>query len=206
MTHTYSYQETFNLPQKACNEDPFTTKPGSLTIVDLSDALIDAPSACSLFDMCLALFFEGSPKQSKIVALDEAHKFLTRSDASEALTTSLLQMVREQRHKGARVVISTQEPTVSPKLLDLCTMTFVHRFGSPAWLEVLKRHVAGAAEQNLMGDIARLSVGEALLFAPLAALHVEDGKPALMGTRYAHILTRKRLTSDGGRSVMASDA
>ena len=64
--------------------------------------------------------------------------------ASEVFTQSLLTVIREQRHKGARVIIATQEPTISPKLLDLCSMTFVHRFTSPEWLETLKKHLAAA--------------------------------------------------------------
>jgi hypothetical protein len=49
-----------------------------------------------------------------------------------------LKAVREQRHKGARIIVATQEPTISPKFLDLCSMTIVHAFDSPDWFKALK--------------------------------------------------------------------
>src|SRR6516165_6018968 len=36
--------------------DIFAHKPGSLTIVDLTDPFVDAATACVLFEICLALF------------------------------------------------------------------------------------------------------------------------------------------------------
>lgn len=73
---------------------------------------------------------------------------MNRSPAADIFTDNLLTVIREQRHKGTRIVISTQEPTISPRLLDLCTMTFVHRFTSPEWLKVLREHLAGASTGN----------------------------------------------------------
>ena len=68
---------------------------------------------------------------------------MTTSVASEHFTESLLQLIRQQRHLASRIIIATQEPTISPKLLDLCTFTIVHRFSSPSWLETLRKHIAG---------------------------------------------------------------
>jgi len=101
--------------------------------------------ACLLFNICLSIFLERSAKCGKVIALDEAHKYITDSPESQTLTESLLQTIRLQRHLGTRVIISTQEPTVSPKLLDLCSVTIVHRFTSPAWLMTLKEHLAGVS-------------------------------------------------------------
>lgn len=84
----------------------------------------------------------------RIVALDEAHKYMNDSGEASTLTEQLLATIRLQRHLGARVVISTQEPTVSPRLLDLCSVTVVHRFTSPEWLRTLRRHLAGAEETS----------------------------------------------------------
>jgi hypothetical protein len=94
--------------------------------------------------MCLSLFLEQSTSIGRVVALDEAHKYMTDSAECQALTESLLSTIRLQRHLATRIIISTQEPTISPKLLDLCSVTIVHRFTSPDWLETLKRHLAGA--------------------------------------------------------------
>lgn len=49
-------------------------QPGSLTIVDLSDPLVDESAACALFNICLDLFLENRGDVGRIVALDEAHK------------------------------------------------------------------------------------------------------------------------------------
>ncbi|KAK8074951.1 hypothetical protein PG997_009614 [Apiospora hydei] len=118
---------------------------GQLTIVDLSCPCVTAEMACSLFNICLSLFLEQPSSIGRVVALDEAHKYMSESAEAQTLTNSLLSTIRLQRHLGARVFISTQEPTISPKLLDLCSITIVHHFQSPDWLRVLKGHLAGVS-------------------------------------------------------------
>ena len=172
--------------------------------------------ACSLFNICLSIFLEQDPSIGRIVALDEAHKvssfwsqqgglnvllnscqYMNTSSEATVFTNTLLATVRLQRHLGVRVIISTQEPTISPALLDLSSVTIVHRFTSPDWLRILKAHVAPAASQllssiideeadgqykptrrdqpsgneiarGIFSDIVSLGTGEALLFAPNA--------------------------------------
>ncbi|KAK0753641.1 hypothetical protein B0T18DRAFT_313836 [Schizothecium vesticola] len=119
---------------------------GLLTIVDLSCPCVTSEMACSLFNICLSLFLEqSSANVGRIIALDEAHKYMNDSPECQTLTESMLATIRLQRHLGARVVVSTQEPTISPKLLDLCSVTVVHRFTSPDWLEALRKHLAGVS-------------------------------------------------------------
>ncbi|KAI3399517.1 hypothetical protein diail_6539 [Diaporthe ilicicola] len=131
---------------------------GQLTIVDLSCPCVTPEGACSLFNICLSLFLEqDAHRVGRVVALDEAHKYMNESSEASALTEQLLATIRLQRHLGARVVISTQEPTVSPRLLDLCSITVVHRFTSPEWLRALRRHLAGAEET--VGMLARAAGG-----------------------------------------------
>ncbi|EFZ01563.1 AAA-like domain protein [Metarhizium robertsii] len=172
-------------------------KAGQLTIVDLSCPCVTAESACSLFNICLNLFLEQpSDDIGRVIALDEAHKYMTESAESQTLTDSLLSTIRLQRHLGARIVIATQEPTISPKLLDLCSVTVVHRFTSPNWLDSLKNHLAGAtagwktategegesgkssAESmaELLSRIVSLRQGEALLFCPSGIVGVKTPK------------------------------
>ncbi|KAF9892011.1 hypothetical protein FE257_002975 [Aspergillus nanangensis] len=206
--------------------------PGRLTIVDLSCPCISPDTACSLFNICLGIFLEQDSDVGRVVALDEAHKYITQSDESRSFTETLLSVVRLQRHLAARVIISTQEPTISPTLLSLCSVTIVHRFTSPEWLRMLHRHLAAAAEDpfakksdgdgrtrtnNTIGDqvslfnrIVRLKVGEALLFAPSAVVGVlggrtsgDDGRPLRLGSEYLVVRIRARITSDGGKSVLS---
>lgn len=222
-------------PQVSGND--WTPKPAQLTIVDLSCPCVTAETACSLFNICLSLFLEQSSSVGRIIALDEAHKYMNESAEAGTLTEQLLATIRLQRHLGTRVVISTQEPTVSPKLLDLCSVTVVHRFTSPAWLEALKKHLAGAsaaarlmekleegggdgaarpadalyvegggqnAAMAVFAQIVRLRVGEALLFAPSAVLGLDEASRARkLNQGFLKIRVRKRVTDDGGRSIMA---
>ncbi|RSL41529.1 hypothetical protein CEP54_015790 [Fusarium duplospermum] len=116
---------------------------GQLTVVDLSCPCVTPEMTSSLFNVCLGLFLEQETNLGRVVALDESHKYMTDNVESQALIESLLSTIRLQRHLGVRVIISTQEPTISTRLLDLCSITVVHRFTSPAWLQVLKRHLAG---------------------------------------------------------------
>ncbi|KAK7731084.1 hypothetical protein SLS53_008802 [Cytospora paraplurivora] len=134
----------------------WTPRAGQLTIVDLSCPCVTAEGACSLFNICLSLFLEqDSTHVGRIIALDEAHKYMNESGEASALTELLLSTIRLQRHLGARVIISTQEPTVSPKLLDLCSATIVHRFTSPEWLRALQKHLAGVSEASRLLEQAQ---------------------------------------------------
>jgi hypothetical protein len=140
------------------------------------------------------------------------------------LTNTLLSSIRLQRHLGTRVFISTQEPTISPKLLDLCSITIVHRFSSPDWLRCLRSHLAALDHEDedngqrvnvraVFNKIVRLQVGEALLFAPSAIVGIEKGgedgdfideiRVKKLGVEYLRIKIRARITADGGKSVFA---
>ncbi|ODA79664.1 hypothetical protein RJ55_05258 [Drechmeria coniospora] len=178
----------------ASRGNDWTPMAGQLTIIDLSCPCVTAETACALFNICLSLFLEQKADIGRVVALDEAHKYMTDSAECATLTETLLATIRLQRHLAARVIISTQEPTISPKLLDLCSITIVHRFSSPDWLRSLKGHLAGAsaigpgstgdgeqtrtiyhdATSELFSQIVALRTGEALLFASSAILAVSE--------------------------------
>ncbi|KAJ5394234.1 uncharacterized protein N7487_011875 [Penicillium crustosum] len=205
----------------------WTPRPSQLTIVDLSCPCISSDTACSLFNICLGIFLEQNTDVGRIVALDEAHKYMDSSVEARSFTESLLSAVRLQRHLGVRIVISTQEPTISTALLGLCSITVVHRFSSPEWLRVLKHHIAAVAigedvsressthkecrsvsQKSLFDRIVRLRVGEALLFSPSAVIGTPagsdmDGIVQKLGPGFLEVRVRSRLTEDGGRSVMA---
>ncbi|RYC58319.1 hypothetical protein CHU98_g7893 [Xylaria longipes] len=121
-------------------------KAGELLIVDLSCPCVTTSMACALFNICLSIFLAQDSSLGRIIALDEAHRYMGETSDCEVLANSLLAAIRFQRHLGARIVISTQEPTISPKLLDLCSITIVHRFSSPDWLNVLTQHLAGISK------------------------------------------------------------
>ncbi|RYP07738.1 hypothetical protein DL765_009030 [Monosporascus sp. GIB2] len=168
----------------------WTPKSGQLTIVDLSCPCVTAETACSLFNICLSLFIEQEASVGRIVALDEAHKYMNESAEAGTLTEQLLATIRLQRHLGARVVISTQEPTVSPKLLDLCSMTIVHRFTSPDWLHALQRHLAGISIVSRLREKTNGTDDEAgRLSDTFKELSIKDADPAT--AMFAHIVQLK---------------
>jgi hypothetical protein len=49
-------------------------KPGTVTIVDLTDPFINTSSACALFDIALSLYLDKDIPSGKLLVLDEAHK------------------------------------------------------------------------------------------------------------------------------------
>jgi len=214
----------------------WSIRAGTLIIVDLSCPCVTSEGACALFNMCLSLFLEQKNTVGRVIALDEAHKYMNSATEATTLTQTLLSSIRLQRHLGTRVFISTQEPTISPALLDLCSITIVHRFSSPEWLRCLRQHLAALDKDNLdldiesdgkerkpngqkeiFGQIVKLRVGEALLFAPSAIIGVEKKDAVVgqarfgeevetrrLGVGYLKIKIRARLTTDGGKSVMAN--
>ena len=137
---------------------------------------------------------------------------------AKTLNESLLQTIRLQRHFGARVVISTQEPTLLTDLIALCSITVIHRFSSPEWFAAIKRHIPIDVKErdDLMRMIESLKTGTALVYAPNAVLGWKrqvgengeeeyNGKGGLVkGTgKMIRVSMRKRITSDGGQSVLA---
>ena len=156
---------------------------------------------------------------------------MNASAEAETLTNTLLSTVRLQRHLGMRIIIATQEPTISPKLLDLCSVTIVHRFTSPDWMCTLRQHLAGAslsidsntkdsddvaggksgAAKDLFNQVVRLKVGQALLFSPSAIVGWEIeakgwqiSSVKRLAAGFLKVQIRSRITDDGGKSVMAA--
>jgi hypothetical protein len=145
--------------------------------------------------------------------LDEAHKYLTNSDANR-FTKSICSIIRQQRHLAARVIVSTQEPTVVPaSVLDLLSWIICHRFSSPSWVTHLKNHIC--VEEEAEEDkkkvvewgkrVMMLRTGEAILYSAASLFATANGETAPLGTGYAIIMTRPRLTSDGGASLLATE-
>ncbi|KAI5124859.1 hypothetical protein M0805_007292 [Coniferiporia weirii] len=179
---------------------------GQLTIVDLSDPFIDPASACGIFEVVTRLFVRARVDTGKVIVVDEAHKYLSTNHGSSGLTKSLLTLIREQRHKGMRVIISTQEPTVVPPvLIDLCTVTVLHRFSSPSWYEHILKHVSADLGSDAFDRVVKLQTGEAIVLAP-SGLYAYTGAfentVGQYGRRYLHVRMRGRVTKDGGASIL----
>ncbi|PVF93461.1 hypothetical protein CPB86DRAFT_801212 [Serendipita vermifera] len=205
-------------------------KAGRLITIDLSDPFVNGTTATMLFDICLGMFIEWKVSVGKLIGtpfvsfsfllvsletvLDEAHKYLTNSDANQ-FTKKISSIIRQQRHLAARVVISTQEPTVVPaSVLGLLSWIICHRFSSPAWVKHLHGHIC----VNDKKDDAEKKKGQYhyyydededefqmnLSFSPASLFVSKSGQLATLSTGYASIMTRARLTKDGGASIFAT--
>lgn len=197
-----------------------TFNSGEITIIDLSDPFLTPSTACILFKLGLEQFLQ-SPAAGKMVVLDEAHKvhrtpllelsptnppkYMHDTPGSKILTDYLTRVIRLQRHQGARIVISTQEPTIATELIALCSVTIMHRFTSPTWYAALRRHIHAVDDDKaVMQRIESLETGEALVYAPSAVLGFDGGGGVVRATgRLLKVDVRKRVTLDGGASIMA---
>lgn len=149
------------------------------------------------------------------LVLDEAHKYLTNADANR-FTKTICSIIRQQRHLAARVIVSTQEPTVVPaSVLDLLSWVVCHRFSSPSWVKHLRHHLCVEEAENKADDdlpvpsdwgqrVMALRTGEALLYSPGSLFLSQRGRLATLSSGYAVIKTRPRLTRDGGASLLAT--
>ncbi|KAB5592355.1 hypothetical protein CTheo_4179 [Ceratobasidium theobromae] len=191
---------------------------GQLTVIDLSDPFIDPASAAGLFDIILRLFVRADVGTGKVCVVDEAHKYLSTENgkgATSELTQSLLSLIRQQRHLAMRIIISTQEPTVLPPvLIDLCSCLIMHRFSSKRWYDHLLSHIAADMPDDAFAQLVSLKTGQALVISPACIAAFAPLNPPTSGSaapkktvaqlsrRYLIIKTRKRLTNDGGASIM----
>ncbi|KAH8732413.1 hypothetical protein GQ44DRAFT_754941 [Phaeosphaeriaceae sp. PMI808] len=206
--------ESFLDVDDGCFEPQF--RPGEITIMDMSCPFVDANTACILFKIGLQRYLQ-SKGTGKIIVLDEAHKvfnlntserllLVLTSHSAKSLTETLLQTIRLQRHHGARVVISTQEPTLLTDLIALCSITVIHRFSSPEWFSAIKRHIPVTTEDrdSLLQRIESLTTGTAIVYSPNAVIGCDDDGNLIKGTsRMIKVSIRKRVTSDGGQSMLA---
>jgi hypothetical protein len=136
---------------------------------------------------------------------------MTESPSAKELVETFLSIIQQQRHFGVRTVICTQEPTVSPKLIELSSIIVIHQFTSPEWYKVIQKHVpmdireVGSNKdsiQSSLRQIASLQTGDAIIFAPSAYLMGE--KDMVLDTRHRtfRMLIRRRVTWDGGQTVV----
>ncbi len=172
-------------------------RPGRMIIVDLRDDLIEKDEALGLFVVLMEIFAaaaDGEERFNKLVVFDEAHKYIESPD----LVASLVESVREMRHKGMSVLVASQDPPSVPlALIELSDHVILHRFNSPGWLKHLQK--ANTALAGLTSaKMNALTPGEAYIWAGKAT------DPAF--TRGAvKVSLRPRITRHGGGTRTAVD-
>eukprot|EP01035_Chromulina_nebulosa_P029882 gene29882-39661_t len=75
---------------------------GMLVIADLTDPLLSPDEANGIFEVLLEQFRALGLPGGKLVALDEAHKFMSAASRSEGLSSAIVDTVRLMRHEGIR--------------------------------------------------------------------------------------------------------
>lgn len=177
---------------------------GTLVVCDLTDPMLSADEANGIFQVMLEQFrIKSLHGCGKVVAFDEAHKYLTTGGGStqkDELAGSILNTVRLMRHEGIRVLISTQSPLALPsELLELVTVTAAHHFQSSDWYQYLSSKIPMPIDG--FEAIKKLETGEALVVStktraklPICASCDGDNSTWLL------LRVRYRITADYGSS------
>lgn len=193
-------------------------QPGTVVVADLSDPLMDQVDANRIFQVLVSLFRKAPLACGKLLVFDEAHKYLSRE--AGALCDNVVMLVRQMRHYGLRVFVSTQSPEVlSRELIELSSFVVLHRFSSPDWFHHLGRLMPLPARAQWL--LPTLPTGEALVYAagakvlrPHARAMITEKPGDMLATgdedgggpprhHLFRVLVRKRATEDYGSSVLS---
>ena len=171
---------------------------GRMVVVDLTDPMMSPADANGVFQVLLETFrFKRIPRAGKLVAFDEAHRYMGLHGESDALAQQITDCARLMRHEGMRLVISTQSPKAMPEeLLELTTVLISHRFQSNDWHTYLAKKVP--LPEGSFERIRSLAPGEALVYSACPSLTAQDGMGR--GAEVMRVQVRKRLTADRGAS------
>lgn len=170
-------------------------QPGRLIIVDLRDEFLDKDEALGIFVILLNIFssvkeFQGI-RFNKFIVFDEAHKYMD----NKSLTSIIVTMIREMRHKGVSIMIASQDPPSLPnEIIELSSVIFLHKFNSPNWLNHIKRSIT-QLEILSPQDMNNLNPGEGYLWSTKATDKIVTYKPL-------KIKARPRVTKHGGGTLV----
>lgn len=169
--------------------------PGRLVIVDLRDEFVERDQALGLFVTLLNVFSGAGlgedQRFNKLVVFDEAHKYMGGS-----LIGSVVDVIRQMRHKGVSVVVASQDPVNVPAaVIELSSVVALHRFNSPNWLKHIQKALASLAELTPQA-LASLMPGEAFVWANRAS-------DPVFTRRAVKVRIRPRATHHGGSTKTA---
>ena len=159
-----------------------------LIITDLTDPLLSKEEVNGLFQVITEQFRTSPTKGGKVLALDEAHKFMEGVE-SDGLSEAIVDAARLMRHDGMRLIVSTQSPkALAPELLELVSVAVLHQFHSRDWWAYLRQKLP--IPDSSFECILSLLPGDAVVFASRSALSEHVVKLGV----------RPRLTADFGSS------
>lgn len=137
------------------------------------------------------------------MVFDEAHKYLSPT-GSDPLSSTIVHLIRQMRHHGIRIAISSQSPrTLPPELLELASMVLMHRFHSKDWFDYLKSKLTLTPEA--FEEIIGLERGEALCFSTRWArdLGLQGTVYERLGHGVCRVCVRQRMTAPSGSSKVS---
>jgi hypothetical protein len=176
----------------------------NLIIVDLTDPLLSKEEANGLFQVITEQFRAIPIQGGKLLALDEAHKFMD-GVATDGLSEAIVNVARLMRHDGMRLAVSTQSPkALAPELLELVSVAVLHQFHSKDWWSYLRRKLP--LPENAFNKILSLRAGNAMVFAarnPFLGTCAPNAGSAVVPSLTAPLFklrVRPRLTADYGSS------
>ena len=92
---------------------------------------------------------------------------------TDGLSAAIVNIARQMRHDGMRLVVGTQSPrALAPELLELVTVAVIHQLHSNDWFSYLKVKVP--LEKGAWDRLLKLRPGEALVFASRHQIGVSD--------------------------------
>lgn len=169
-------------------------KPGTLTVVDLSD-LDDLRKKQMLVAHYGRKFFKQRKKGAippYVMLVEEAHNFCPeKMEKSAALSRSIINTIaREGRKFGASLCLISQRPVhLSTTALSQCNSTIILRITNPFDLDHIAKSCEGI-DRNSQNSITSLHVGEALIIGEAT------GSPVFVNVR-----TRNSKTKTSGDTL-----
>lgn len=173
------------------NAKPFEEylAPGSITLLDIRDEMLDEQEASILLGMLLISM--GKIERDKLLVLDEAHKYFGKT-----LAKDIVELIREMRHTRTRILIASQDPpSVNARVIELSDVVLLHRMNSPEWLKHIQSKNT-ALKRLKSEDLSSLKSGEAYIWASKSTEREITERPM-------KIEVRPRLTEHGGTTKKA---
>jgi hypothetical protein len=183
-----------------CAELPSLMQPGNFIICDLTDPILSEIEVSSVFQVLLQQFRQTYvPSCGKVVAFDEAHKYLVSAQKSDSLSKDIVSTVRQMHHENIRVLLSTQSPLDLPhEIVELSTVMVLHEFQSREWYRYLESKLALPAKGFEI--VRKLECGHALLCSNKITLSLLDGShkddARLEDSESIVVQVRRRITTD----------
>eukprot|EP00271_Cylindrocystis_brebissonii_P003582 TRINITY_DN1470_c0_g1_i1.p1 TRINITY_DN1470_c0_g1~~TRINITY_DN1470_c0_g1_i1.p1 ORF type:complete len:444 (-),score=34.47 TRINITY_DN1470_c0_g1_i1:423-1688(-) len=173
---------------------------GTVVICDLTDPMMTAAEARAVFDVLVERFRIIPMSCGKVVVFDEAHKYM--SDSADDLAQTIVELVRQMRHHGMRIIISSQSPMTLPdEIFELVSICLMHKFHSRDWFTKLKLKLP--LQDAAFDRILAQTTGEAVVFCSQwdsAKLNARNS----LGHGVHSVAIRPRITCDGGQSKLAA--